>query len=183
MRAASLALILLGALIATPPVAAAPLVTIDWTRLAAAGELTTGELVAPTDSGAAATVRLENPSDRPKTFTLVTLDKPGITKSSWVLTGRVRCTGVEGKGYVELLHRFPNGTTHFARTMDCAGPQAMLQGTAPWRDFCVAFRSFKSGRPAQIVISVMLPRRGMVELGPLALAEGDAAVNHALGLK
>jgi hypothetical protein len=163
--------------------AAAPLLTIDWAQVKAVGRLTAGELVAARDSVAAATVRLENPNDGPRTFKLITLDKPGITKASWVLTGRVRCTAVEGKGYLEMLHRFPNGTTYFARTMDRVGPQSMLQGTEPWRDFCLAFRAFKSSRPSQIVISVMLPRRGIVELGPLALSEGDAAVNKALGIE
>jgi len=169
--------------VAAPGAPPAPLLTIDWAQLKAEGKLTAGEFVAPRDSGAATTLRLENPNDRPKTFTLVTLDKPGITKSSWVLTGRVSCTGIVGKGYVEMLHRFPNGTVHFARTMASMGPQAMLQGTEPWRDFATAFRSFKSGRPSQIVISVVLPKRGVVELGRLALYEGDEAVNRALGIK
>jgi hypothetical protein len=171
-----------GAAAKKPP-PAEPVVTVDWAQLRAAGKLAVGEFAAPPDSGGVGTIRLENPNDRPRTFTLVTLDKPPLAKSSWVLRGRVRGTAIEGKGYVEMLHRFPNGTVHFARTMDSLGPQAMLQGTEPWRDFAVAFRSFKSGKPSQIVIGVMLPKRGIVELGPLALYEGDAAVNAALGIK
>jgi len=185
MKAACLTLLLALA----PLVAAAetmpspPVLTVDWAQLKAEGKLTAGEFVAPRDSSTAATLRLENADDRPRTFTLVTLDKPALTQSSWVLTGRVRCTAIAGKGYVEMLHRFANGTTHFARTMDRQGPQVMLQGTESWRDFAVSFRSLKSGRPTQIVVSVMLPKKGIVELGPLALYEGDAAVNKALGIK
>jgi hypothetical protein len=71
----------------------APLLTIDWAHLKAAGKLTADEFVAPRDSAGAATVRLENPNDRPRTFTLITLDDlprlvgPGPMRVLWTVPG------------------------------------------------------------------------------------------------
>ena len=144
---------------------------ISWARLKEAGGLGAGEIV-PADG--------ETPFDRlvvdgtaeASARTVATLTKPPIVASTYAIAGQVRCEGVEGKGYLELWNHFPGGGRRFSRTLAARGPMGCLEGTSPWRRFVLPFHA-KGGGPApeKLVLNVVLPGRGRVELGRVALVE------------
>jgi hypothetical protein len=162
------------------PAAPLPLRTISWPQQRAAGKLVAGEIVPPRPGQDFEALRVENTTARIHTFTVAVLDSPGIRQADWVLTGRVEYVGVEGRGYLEVVCTFPDGEVHFVRTLARAGKMEWLEDTESWREFALPFHSFKRHRPAKLVVNVVLPRRGMVELGPLVLFEGTRAYRAAL---
>lgn len=159
------------------------LLVIDWARARAENRIYSGEVVPPGRGQPFTSLRVENTRARLRNFIVAVIDDPGITEPAWVLVGQVSYTGLSGKGYLELQNRFPDGEVHFARTMGSSGPTRMLQGTEPWRPFALVFRAFKPHRPSQLVVTVMLPGEGLVELGPLTLRQGAEAVNESLAAR
>jgi hypothetical protein len=160
---------------------APPLRTISWPQQRAAGKLISGEIVPPRPGQPFEALRVENTTDRIRTFTVATLDSPGIRQADWALTGKVQYVGVQGRGYLEVVCRFPDGEVHFVRTLARAGKTQWLEGTEFWREFALPFHSFKRHQPSRLVVNVVLPKRGLVDLGPLTLHEGTAAYRAALG--
>lgn len=132
-----------------------------------AGEVQEGQAPGPTD-----VLRVENTSDQSKTITVLDLEKPGITSIHYAVAGRVRYEGVEKAGYLELWSWFANGGMYFTRTLGDSGPLQQLKGSSDWRPFSLPFYSNeKTGAPTRIVVNVVLPGRGRVELSPLRIEQ------------
>ena len=108
---------------------------------------------------------------KPRTLTVLVLDSPGVSQAAYAVTGQVRCDSVGGEGYLEMWSLFPGGGRYFSRTMASQGPMARLHGTAGWRRFVLPFQSKAGMYPSKLVINVVLPRGGTVELGPLKLMQ------------
>jgi hypothetical protein len=110
----------------------------------------------------------------PRTVTILTISDPGVQRSRYAIEGQVRYEGVVGVAYLEMWNFFPQAR-YFSRTLDVAGPLRNLQGSSDWRPFVLPFYNKPGGPPPQhLVVNVVLPGRGMVEIGPLRLVQfGD----------
>ena len=73
-----------------------------------AGEVQSGDHGGPPDS-----LKIENPTDQPRTVTVLDLDSPGVTTFHYALDGSVRYEGVEGKSYLEMWNWFADGGMYF----------------------------------------------------------------------
>jgi len=116
--------------------------------------------------------RITNPTAASRTARVLVLDAPGVSQATYAVTGQVRYESVGGEGYLEMWSVFPGGKRHFSRTLAAQGPMARLHGTAGWRWFCLPFSVTSGGqRPHRLILNVVLPRGGTVELGPLKLTQ------------
>ena len=166
---------LLLAVTTTAPdsLAAKPMRTLVWSALKAQGADLPGTILPATDERPFEALRFENKTGRARTFTVATLDDPGITADRWMFSGQVHYEKVLGKGYLELLNVLTDGDTYYSRTLAKTGPSAYLTGDSGWRPFALIFKAWKHGnRPKRIVLSVVLPERGVVDLSPVEIYEG-----------
>jgi hypothetical protein len=150
--------------------AAAPLATYEWSeRTVPAG----AELLAAGAETPFEAARVRNETGEPLTFTLLEIDSPPVEKT-WHVTGQVRYADVEGKGYLELLNFFPSSAgPFFTRTLSPSGPLGALGGSSDWRRFALPFdASSGAERPTRLVVNVVLPGPGTVDVGPLELHSG-----------
>jgi hypothetical protein len=113
-----------------------------------------------------------NTASAPKRTVLATIDDPKISELTWSLTGEVRTTDVEGRGYLELLSTLGTLPAYFSRTQAERGPMQFLGGNSQWRRFVLPFFS-QPGAPApsRLELAVFLPGRGKVELRNVTLRE------------
>jgi len=151
---------------------------ISWSNLKEAGQLPGGDLQQGTPPAPLEQLKIENPSDQPKTIQLLVLEEPGISTSKYALVGQVRCEDVKGKGYLEMWNYFADGSHFFSRTLGQSGLLQNLEGSCPWRPFALPFFMGKrTDRPTRLVVNVVLPGRGTVVLGPLRLVQYSADEN------
>jgi hypothetical protein len=134
----------------------------------------TGEVIPAGGDTPFASVKITNPEAKPLTARVITIENPGITQATYAVTGQVRYEYVEGKGFLEMWSVFPDGR-YFSRTLG-TGSMAPITGSSEWRDFILPF-SIQGGkaRPTRLIISVVLPGKGTVCLGPLKLIQQPAA--------
>ena len=150
-----------------------PLKIVTWSDLKESGAEIPGTILPPTEERLFEALRVENKTGKPRTLTIVALDDPGITETQWTVTGQVRYEKVLGKGYLELLNRLSDGGTYYTRTLANDGPMGYLNGNSGWREFALPFNALKQGnRPTRLVINVVLPQRGVVDLSPLSIYQG-----------
>jgi hypothetical protein len=171
-----LAIVLLVATAHAPDSLAAkpkPLRTIVWSELKAQGVELPGTILPATDERPFEALRVENNTGRARTITVATLDPPGITADRWMFSGQVHYENVLGKGYLELLNVLADGETYYSRTLSRTGPSAYLTGDSGWRPFALVFKRWKKGnRPTRILVNVVLPESGVVDLSPIDVFEG-----------
>jgi hypothetical protein len=170
-----IALVVAGPAWALDGAAPKPMRIVTWSDLKAAGAVIPGTILPPTEDRLFEALRVENKTGKARTITVVTLDDPGITESQWTVAGQVRYEKVLGKGYLELLNKLSDGGTYFTRTLAAEGPMGWLNGNSGWREFALPFNALKQGnRPTRMVINVVLPQRGVVDLSPLSIYQGGA---------
>ena len=151
-----------------------PLKIVTWSDLKESGAPIPGTILPPTEDRLFEALRVENKTGKARTITVVTLDNPGISEAQWTVTGQVRYEKVLGKGYLELLNHLSDGGVYFTRTLANDGPMGYLNGNSGWREFALPFNALKQGnRPTRLVISVVLPQRGVVDLSPLSIYQGS----------
>ncbi len=143
---------------------------IAWPVIQQQGELVSGK-VHPAEGDQPAYLRVTNPENQPATFRVLLLKNPGVTTATYAIKGKIRYEGVEGDGYMEMWNYFPDGKRFFSRTLT-GGLLKPLSGTADWRHFAVPFFiGDNPQRPVRLVVNVVLPGRGTVDIGPLQLVE------------
>jgi hypothetical protein len=163
-------------LVAARSVAAQGL-TIDWSRT-----IVTGGVLLPGAGPENGTAGLQLRAAGATSFHLVTIERPPITGPAFVVTGQVRYQGVEGQGYLEMWTVFPDGQRFFSRTLAPQGPVAALHGESSWRRFELPFDwSGASQAPSRLEISLVLPGRGTVWLGPMQLQPRTGASGTTYG--
>lgn len=141
---------------------------IDWAAQRPADKAVT--VVAATSQHGSASVRMSNTSPRPRTFTLLVLEKPAIGQASYAITGYVEYENVEGGAYLELWSVFPDGGRYFSRTLAAQGPMAQLHGTGGhW--YSLPFQSKPGMYPSKIILNVVLPGKGTVVVGSSELVQ------------
>ena len=142
-----------------------------------------GEILAPTADRPFEALRVVNDTDAPRTITVAVFERPSLREAHWVVSGRVRYESVEGHRYLEMWsHLGKSG--YFTRTLGATGPMQWLSGTSVWREFALPFdaRGTKL-RPDKLVVNVVLPGRGTVELSPLSIYDGWAGALESPGLR
>ncbi|MEZ5333088.1 MAG: hypothetical protein R2991_13785 [Thermoanaerobaculia bacterium] len=139
--------------------------TVDWQdRSAAAGD------VVEVDGHAA--LRVEGAA-RPLVLEVLRLEEPGVSGPRFALRGEVRHRDVAGAAYLEMWTELPNGERYFTRTLAESGPMGNMRGSSSgWRPIELPFDLGESGeRPERLVLNVVLPGPGVVELGELELVD------------
>src|SRR5262249_4063229 len=119
---------------------------------------------------------LVNEADTARTFTVAVLEHPKVTEPRWVIRGRVRYANASGHGYWEMWNGLSKGGMYFSRTLGVSGPMQWLSGTSVWRGFALPFdASAAPDVPERLIVNVVLPGRGRVELSALELYQGTLA--------
>lgn len=145
---------------------------ISWTDLKKAGQLAVGQLESGQLPAPPEQLKIDNPDGQARTATVLVVESPGITRSCYAMTGRVRYEGVQGEAYLEMWSHFPDGSHYFTRTLGRSGLLQRLEGSSPWRPFSLPFRATSgTDGPETLVVNVVLPGRGTVYLGPLRLVQ------------
>jgi hypothetical protein len=137
------------------------------------GKVTVGQAIEPNDTTAFEQLKVQNSQGGPKTFAILTIHDPGISASSYALTGKVRYEEVDGVGYLEIWSYLDDGGRYFSRTLGDSGPMQSLRGSSDWRPFSVPFyiADTTEARPFKLELNVVLPGRGTVYLSPLELVQ------------
>jgi len=146
---------------ATPARAATPVV-VDWDRT-------------PPLSGTVvnSTARIESPFGG-GAFPLAVIDHPPVDGAGYAIWGKVRYSGVEGAGFLEMWSVFPGRGRYFSRTMDTEGPVARIAGSSDWRTFELPFRVQDGVSPSRLEVNLVLPGKGTVWIDSLQLVAGLA---------
>jgi hypothetical protein len=132
---------------------------------------TVGTVHAPDATAGFPYLRIAHAEDVPTRVTVLTLDSPGVTGFPYALAGSVRYEGVRPQGYLEMWSAFPNGGRYFSRTLG-SGLLRPLQGTTDWRPFVLPmFGDAGTPPPTGLVLNVVLPAVGRVDLGRLRLVQ------------
>jgi hypothetical protein len=99
---------------------------------------------------------------------------------SWVHTRtyqirtRIRYRDVSGEGYAVLWNHFADGSAYFSRSLAKSGPMGVISGSSEWRELVLPFDATGSKEPLkQLVLSLVLPGSGTVEIEPFTLAPGE----------
>ncbi len=148
---------------------------INWTRVAKSGQIAAVTLVFDERRDAkpgVSILRTQNSKSTPLTATILTIANPEIHESNYALIGSIRYSDVAGKGYLELWNHFSSGEKFFARTLGTFGLMDSLEGTSDWREFALPFMNKDdAAAPEKLVLNVVLPGRGTVELSSLKLIQ------------
>lgn len=156
-----------------------PLLRFDWAERQRAGKVATGKVLAHDGPGGAAALRIHNDGKAPKRATLLIVDAPDIQQLRWRMSGQVRYEDVAGQAYLELLNVLPSGA-FFTRSLAPEGPLGELTGSSDWRPFVLPFDASRGGQPPdKLLLSVVLPSRGTVDIGPVELCEGGGSYGAA----
>lgn len=148
---------------------------IDWAALASGGELLSGEVSPAGETAPGAYVTIRSATSAGGQFTVLSIANPQVTADLFALHGQVKYDGVEGQAYLEMLAHTPDGS-YFSRTVAPDGPLRSLGGSSDWRRFVLPF-NLTGGELVRIDLSVVLPGRGNVSLGPVRLAQYGAGEN------
>jgi hypothetical protein len=145
--------------------------TVSWSGLAKEGKVVQ-VTVLPGDTQQFERLRIVNPVSQALVVPLVTLEKPGVAGPLYAFQGQVRYENIEGTGYFEMWSFFPDGGHYFSRTLGDAGLMQALTGSSDWRPVAAPFLPAKgSPSPTRITLSLVLPGKGTVEVGPLRLVQ------------
>lgn len=143
---------------------------ITWQQLAAAGAVSSGEVVGG-DDGQPPSLRIVHTEATPRTFHVITLEQPAIDTSRYALEGRVRYEGVSSGSYLEMWNHFDEAA-FFTRSLGDGGPMGRLDGSSAWRPFVLPFSNREGDPPPEkLVVNLVLMGPGSVDIGPLQLVE------------
>jgi hypothetical protein len=144
---------------------------LPWGRLKVDGVLP-GEVHPPDHSAPFEYLVVAHNEPQGRTFPVLTLQGPPITRARYALVGQVRYEGVEAQGYLEMWSTFPGGGRYFSRTLESTGPMQGLQGSSGWREVVLPFFNEDGAPPpTALALNLVLPGRGTVHLGPLRLVQ------------
>jgi hypothetical protein len=157
---------------------AAALQDLQWDELQRQRRVAAGTVLPPEPGSPFHRLRIDG--GKGTAMTVLTIDRPTIATPRYALTGQIRYEGVEGSGYLELWNHFPDGSQFFSRTLAEQGPMMKLQGSSGWRSFALPFDATGAPPPTRLVFNVVLPGRGVIDLGPLQLVEQSRELESAM---
>jgi hypothetical protein len=145
---------------------------LSWVALQQGGRIGGGTVLPPDGGGAFHRLRVESPAGQPARVTVLTIERPAITRARYAITGLVRYEEVRKAGHLEMWSSFPGGGRYFSKTLADAGPLRPLEGTSDWRPFVLPFFNADAApAPTTLTLAVVLPGGGRVDLGPLRLVQ------------
>ena len=180
-------LILVALLFAQTPIIASTPQSIEWLPQVTAGN---ADIAWGKSEAGERTLKITATDPEPTTVQLGVVEAPDVGSSFYAVDGSVRYTQVDGTAYLEMWNHFNgrDGTppvAYFSRTLGKSGLMQKLSGDSDWRAFRLPFDASKDDqRPARLVINLVLPGRGSVELTPASLsdyASAAALFSHANG--
>ena len=110
-----------------------------------------------------------------RTLTVLRLQEPAIGRPDYALAGEVRYEGVAGEGFLEMWSYFADGQAYFSRTLSARGLLQSLRGSSDWRPFLLPFSKGGLPAPEKLVVNVVLPSGGRVDLRNVRLVEYEEA--------
>jgi len=165
------------------PLAKVQVRRLPWSDLKATGKLAAGEIVERAGETPGEQLEVEVSKETPVPVQLFTIDDPGVGAPAYALQGSVKCDGIVSPGYLEMWNFFPDGSHYFTRTLGTIGPMAALQGTGDWRPIELPFtinepdlEKRKTMRPNKLVVNLVLPAGGKIQLGAFELAQFEETV-------
>jgi hypothetical protein len=130
-----------------------------------------GPQASPAQGPAAETAIEVTGGDKASTSTLFDTATPTVAWPKYVLRGRVKYSGVEGDGYLEMWNDFGDKGMYFTRGLADWGLMKKLSGTSDWREFELPFYAEPGMKPRRLTLNVVLPGRGKVTVTePLVVA-------------
>jgi hypothetical protein len=108
-------------------------------------------------------------ADHPTTTT-VAIFQPPLQIPDYQIHGDVWYTDVRGTAYLEMLSYFPDGHTHFTKSLDSSGPLQSISGSSNWQTFVLPFHARRGMLPTKVELNVVLSGKGIVKLSPLILS-------------
>jgi len=158
-------------LLAPAAFAGTTLAEISWSKLKAEGKLRAGEVVSRDGLDM---LKVTNSKDTPLRLTVLKLETPRVSETSYSLRGTVAYEDVAGKAYLEMLSCFPQptGGPYYTRTVAEGGPLQYLTGTSYPRDIELPFNlGPKDPKPIKIELNVFAPGKGTIYIGPMRLLQ------------
>ncbi len=149
---------------------------VHWAQVERDGLLLGGEVMPAGNGDTFDQLKIENKGDTSLTVHVLTIADPGVTTSTYALTGQVRYEDVVGDAYLEMQNQFGSDGAFYSRTLGRHQMTAKLSGTSAWRPFSLPFfvNADRPGRPTRIDLNVVLPGCGAVYLGSVRLVEYQA---------
>ena len=145
---------------------------ISWKALLEQDRLISGDVETSAGEEVAEWLTVANGVSEPTTIPVLRLQEPGITSDKYALTGRIRYEDVEGDGYLEMWSHLPGEGKFFSKTLGDRGEMGKIVGSSGWRSVKIPFFiSNSEKRPTEIELNVVLPGKGVVQLGPLRLIQ------------
>ena len=145
---------------------------VSWAALQQEGRLAAGTVLPSDGQTTFARLRIENRDGQPLAVTVLTLERPPITSARYAITGTVRYEGVQGTGHLAMWSAFTGGERYFTKTLASEGLLQGLEGSSGWRPFVLPFFNREGGpAPSTLIVDVVLPGLGTVDLGPLRLVQ------------
>jgi hypothetical protein len=133
-------------------------------------------------------LKIESTNEAGLQVALLTIEKPKISNTFYVVQGEVRYEAVQGDGFLEMWNYFPPAKPgapegeYFSRTLGESGEMGKIRGTSDWRPFQLPFNSAGAvAAPIRLQINLHLPGRGTVYIGPLRLVEYSEANSAPAG--
>lgn len=121
-----------------------------------------------------------NDRDEPLTIPILKLDSPPITADQYALQGSIRYRNVDQDACVEMWNYFPDGSSYFSRTAGEVGPMRKITGTSDWRPVLLPFVNNPGNPPpTKLVVNVILPGKGEIDLTGLTLTQNATAPTSA----
>lgn len=151
--------------------------TLRWSEEREAGRLSEGDVRQHPGGEPDESWTIRRDGTELAVFALATIDDPGVGGPAYMLRGMVRYEGVDPPAYLEMWNYFPDGSAFFTRTLGESGPLGRLEGTSGWRELRVPFSlatpdgGIDPRRPSRLEVSLVMPGRGEVALGPLELVQ------------
>jgi hypothetical protein len=149
------------------------LANLSWFELAKEGKIKTGQIIMKDDSTPFDQLRIDNPNDKLAIITVLTLNKPPISKKLYAIRGKVRYERVQGEAFLEMLTYFNDYDYFLSQTIAKKGPMKNLQGTSDWRPFILPFLNNKKEVPTKLVFNVYFHKKGTVFIGPIEFVQYD----------
>ncbi|MDB6029203.1 MAG: pknB [Verrucomicrobiales bacterium] len=155
----------------------------NWETLQSEGRLLGG--VTTTTNGRTV-LKIENTNDSPLQLTLLKIDHPSITGTTYALTGEIAYDNVQGNAFLELWNVFPPTQPdaaeqqYFSRTLGeiGSGPMARISGTSHWRELALPFnRTGIDATPTRLKLNIILPGHGTVYLSGVKLVQETSSSN------
>ena len=116
-----------------------------------------------------AVVEVKGPADA--AVQILEIGDPQAPSHRYMLRGKVKYAGVDKTAYLEMWSHFADDKAYFTRTLADKGPTAKIEGDSDWREITLPFFSNEGYLPQKLIVNVVIPGQGTVQLTPFTLTK------------